>query len=257
MEGGLSLMGAAITGEWDPHKGTWYNFSKFGVKGLDPIDKALDGDKTMWDVFGGATYATIRNTWLRSSGFRQAIWHVATGDPKTFPMKANDLIDLFREVSSVNELERYIMAVNTGKWLSSNETYLSDVSKSNALFMTLSGLTPQKIQNAYVTGEMLRTQTDMQKRGELYALRDWRRGMQADADGNHDQAMPFYTRASNYLDLYGVPLDKRPGFAAQAGTAGTNLVDRVNWDWAFKNVPPNEQPRRIDMLRRAKQLETK
>ena len=147
MEGGASALGAYITGDGDTAKGTWYDFSKFGVKGYDPINDFLASDKTFMDFVGGASWSVLKNTIKRSSNLWQDL--NAMMDPTNntrFPIKAQDFADLFKEASGFSYPWKVTMAMYSGNWMSNNNTPLEDkVSWGDALFRGITGTVPTAI----------------------------------------------------------------------------------------------------------------
>lgn len=156
MEGVLSALGAYITGKGDTQAGTWYDFSKFGVKNWDPINNFIDTDKSFLDFMGGATFSTAKNTILRSSNFLTDMHHLITGNTDKYPVKAQDFADLFKEVSSFSYAWKAIMAMNTHTYLSNNATALdSNVSTSDALIRYFTGLVPVNVSDITTNRQIL------------------------------------------------------------------------------------------------------
>jgi hypothetical protein len=117
--------------------GNTYNVGeRYGNQGFTSLRDALQSDKTLWDLAGGAAGSTFVNTWANADGFRRAMVSYIKGDPG-FQMKPEDAADIFKEVSSFNSAWRLWAAIHTGRWLTKKEDYATDVTPLNAVFQTL------------------------------------------------------------------------------------------------------------------------
>ena len=119
MEGGIAAMFAFITGHGDTKKGNWYNTSKWGTKGIDTLETALNSDKTFMDVVGGVSWSTLKSLNSSSQGLYMAMKSFISPEdpdnPQIFPVMLEDVTDVLKEISSVNDISKAVAAYNQGK----------------------------------------------------------------------------------------------------------------------------------------------
>lgn len=257
MEGAPAAMVAAITGGGDPQKGSWYNFSKYGSKGLDPLEQSLDSSKTMWDVFGGATVSTLSNLWAQSSGYRNLGMNLIRGDQAQFALTSDDMLAPLREVAEVNNLWRIKTAINTGKWLSKNETYLSDTSPLNAFMMGMTGLSEIKVADVTVTAKAIQVQEEMNKYILAKFIKEMHRGFDAVSNGDNEQAEAYFKNAKAWFVVGDYPMEKRGAAIATASAYSQDLPTRLNWDYFMKDLPPSKAATRMDTMSTLQQIQNK
>jgi hypothetical protein len=255
MEGLPAMIMASITGGYDPKAGNWYNFSKFGAKGLDVLNDMFDGNKTLMDILGGAPYSMLTNTWQGTSGLRTWFGSFLRNDNRVFPIKPADFIDPFKEVAAVSDTRKMIAAVNTGRWISKNETYLSDTSIPNAIFQVLSGLNMQENVDVRSKKETMDERKKMQTEGLSNFLREFHRSLEAFANKDTQQGQDFYNRAQAYLIVSGFPDEKRASALSLAYDSNKSLIDKIDPDYFTKNLPPDIRDSKLDAYRRTLQMQ--
>jgi len=239
MEGLPSLIIGQITGKY-------YNISKFGTKGIDPLGE-LGGDKTFLDIFAGASVATMVNQLKNMSGFWNATMSymrsnmgLETPDVR-FKYKPEDFMDMFKEISSVNAAWRGIYAARYGDWLTKNETVVEKgVDLKNAIFMTLSGLTTQQQSDAYLMKDSIK----LHKAADAYAAarytEEYHRAWVAGASGDEQNFKDYLRRANAWL--VGYPQDRLGEVQAHAYTKEKDLIFQTNMDFYINKVPGNPGP---------------
>lgn len=257
MEGLPAAIIATITGKGDPQAGNWYNVSKFGSKGLDPLQEFIDSDKTIWDIVGGASYSTLANTWAQTSGLRNVAMNIIRGDQAQYNLTAEDFTAPLREIASYNDAWRIMAAVNTGKWFSKNETYLSDTSTANALFMGLTGLSDTKISDIATTTKAIKYQDDMNKYVLGKFIKEFHRALDAMESNNPQQAEVFFKNAKAWFVIGDYPIEKRGSAIAIASQNKESLIDRLDWDYFMKDLPPSKTEGRMKGLQTEQNIKQK
>lgn len=231
--------------------GNWYNVGeRFAPQGFEFLTQAFRQDKGFMDIVGGASYSTWSSGFKSMNGFYNAMASFYREDGAKFPLKLDDLIDPFKEIYAVNSAFRLAAAINTGKWISKNEGYLTDVSRSNAIFMTLSGLAPQSTADIIPKTLTMKEEKEMHQEGLKNFIKEVRRGLDADAAGNHEQAKDYYTRANAHLVLSGYPRE-RVGQALQSAFKDwESIVNRIDWKYYadFKNISEKRKPQALQSL---------
>jgi len=226
--------------------GVTYNVGdRWGVQGFETIREGLRSDAPWWNIVGGASLSVFANTFASLDPFYKAMRSAITDDGQAFNIKVEDFVDAFKEISTVSSGSRLYDAFMFQRWLSKKDTYLSDVTKAQATFMTLTGLQPQEISDAYILRQSLKDQKARQDKGEQLFIRDFRRGLrigQQDPDG----AKQFFTRAFVHLHLAGYPEERFGRAIAIASENHETMVERINWDYYFKHAPKDKFQQRMN-----------
>lgn len=222
----------------DIQKGNFYNFSnRFGVQGISLFRDALRSDPPWWKMLGGASASIFANTIANMDGATRAFMSIIKGDQKAFPLKIDDFVDIFKEISSVSAAWKAIVAANTGKWMSKNEAWLTDTSTANALFMAASGLSPQGADDLFVKGWSHKDEQESQKYALKRFIEEMRRGFQSKLDNPEGNYPEYFRRASAILEAFGYPMDKRGTAVALASKGYESQISSADYDFYLKDVP--------------------
>jgi hypothetical protein len=259
MEGLPATIGAILTGKGDIQTGTVYNVGeRYGMKGFDPLNNLLAPilgtartDKTIWEVATGAPGSIAWNTWKNTDGIRNTLMSMIGGiygrpEDKKYTPNVDDLIDAFKEVSSVSNTARLYGAVNTGRWMSKNETYLGDTSRANAIFMSLTGLQDQSVSDLDKLSWIKQDRDQTQKYTESLATKQIRRGMLSAIENNAEQANKFFKNATALLVVGGYPEEKLGGFMKKVMDDNRDIVDQLEQSVFMKNVPLGEEEKSLN-----------
>lgn len=247
-EGIPSVVTALVTGEGDLRKGKFYNIGdRYGAQGFTSIREALRSDGTWWRILGGASVSSFANTIVSADGATKALWSFLKRDESDsrFAFKADDAIDVAKEISSVNAAWKLWVAMNTGRWMSKNEGYITDTTRPEALFMTMTGLSPQEQDDIYAKGNIVKAQKESQKYALNKFIQEIHRGVAAKEDGDPVSAHEFWNRAFYHLDVTGYPDEMKAQAIAIAMKGWESRVDRANFDFYLKNVPEDKKEQRL------------
>lgn len=257
-EGLPALMIALLTGGGDISKGQWYNVGdRFGTQGFETIREALRGDRTFWEIIGGAGFSVAKGIWDGSDGFREAMLSGLRDDGKKVPMTVDDVVDVAKEVSSVNALWKGLVAINTGRWFSKKENYLTDVSKTQAVVMALTGLQPQAVSDLQLMAWSGKDKAALEKYVGEQFTQELRRAIRVQND-SPQQAQKYITRAFAFLNVGGFPEEKRAQLIAKASQDYQSLIESMNWRFYVTNTPDAQRERRMNtFITKAKQAEEK
>ncbi|MDE1830349.1 MAG: hypothetical protein KGI25_08500 [Thaumarchaeota archaeon] len=240
MDGVLSLLAGYITGKGDIQAGKIYDFSKFGVKGWDPINNFLDTDKTFWDFMGGASFQTIRNTMYRSGNFMNEIGQLLHGEK--FQPTWQDVADLFKESSGVSYSWKLYMALAHQVAMSNNNTPLeNNVSTSDAIFRFITGLQPTQISDIGIHRGILTSREEFEKYINSQASRNFNLGLLAMKDGDRDAYVKYWTKGNTWLNSAMYPPDKKTDALNSFFTRKEDLVHSIDWSLSHSRVPESLQ----------------
>jgi hypothetical protein len=256
MEGIPSMLVAMITGGGDYQKGQFYNVGdRYGAQGFTQLREALNSDTAWWKILGGAGVTTAVNTITNADGFTKAILSFARGDTgdQRFMLKLDDLVDLGKEISSVNSSWKFIMALNTGKWFSKNESYIQNVSPSAAAFMAGTGLSPQEQDDIFTKSNIVKDRLALQKYVLNKYIEEIHRAIAV--EDNSDQVHDYMQRAARYLEIAGYPMDKRMQAIAIALKGQESRIKSQNFNFYLTNVPTDQSAQAIQTYTQQLQLD--
>lgn len=232
MEGIPSMIGAIVSGGGDYQRGTFVDVgSRFGTKGLEFLGGLDRADKSLMDILGGAAWSVAKGTIEQSDGFRTAMFGLMRGDTDTFPVTVEDVVDVFKEITSVNTAWRTYAAVQGGRWISKKEAYLADTTPAHALFAAVSGLKDQRITDINTMANSLKVQADYEKAIEKQFEQEFRRAIVSDDD---EMRHKFFTRAKAWLEMGGYREDRISDLVHKAIRNNQSMIDKMNFDFYMK-----------------------
>jgi len=237
---GLPAMAAAfITGKGDWTKGNNYNIgARFGSPGFTQFTDAMKSDHAWYQLLAGASGSTLLNTLTSTNNFFHSMADVFRDNKeKKFPLKLDDFVDLFKEVSSVNQAWKLYAAVNTGKWMSKNEGYEGDVTKANAAFMAVFGLNPAQQDNQYIKAGIMKSDKEYQQYIMRESIKEFRRYYQDQRDKNWDSAKDHFKRGDGLLEIGGFPVERKGSVLSMAAKGFESIIDQGDYKFATDNVP--------------------
>ena len=168
---------------------------KYGPGGLTTFYDLLKGDSELSELLLGASGGIIGDTVKDTGGILKFIWEtIDLNDQTNFPITIQDLVEPFRNISTVNNAIKLQEATNVGKWLSQNENALTDVSAQEAWTSAILGLDPERVSDAFNKIEALNTRREMQSQAMTRMITDYRRGVQLMREGFPKEAATYFSR---------------------------------------------------------------
>lgn len=235
MEGLPSTIGRLVTGN------TYNVGERYGTPGVEWVRDLWSDDK-FWKTVFGAAGSKLSNTWANSSGFRRSMWQIAVGDPDGHKMTLKDFTDIFNEITTKSSIDGFIMAAKTGELMSRKENVLEeDVAWYNALFMKLTGLSPQGVPDAYQKSQSIKNLEKHEKAVGEKIIQNIRRGLRADADGNSELAETYYARAQHWKNLDSVNTDRMSQYIARAARNNETLIEMIDKNFYTKSLPDSQR----------------
>lgn len=232
-----SLILALATGKGDYQKGNQYNISeRYGPQGFGDFFRS---DESFWKIISGPAGQTIYDSIAGLDGFTKVMKAKLSGQDAD--LKIEDFIEPFQAISSVNSARRLWLALNTGQWMSKKEVYQTDASRSNAIFMTLTGLSPQAISDVYTMKWTRDQEKDTHRAAEAYFTKELQRALRT-AKTDPTQAKDYFNRAFAALEVSGYPVEDRPKVLARAMRGYESMVDKVTWDYISRDVNEKRKP---------------
>jgi len=241
MEGVPHMMIAGVTGER-------VNFGqRYGYGGVGAIHDALAGDKEWWKWMGGASGSFLINGISNLHPFWMWAVNSLTDQQGTYPLRIEDFTAPMRNISSVNVALREYEALNTGRWLSRNNTYVGDVGLKESLILSATGLQPQAQVQANTLYNLSNQQSEKQKEYSKNAQKQMHRFFDAIKIYDDVNANDYMKRAYSELIRGGVPEEDWQSVFHQATEEyGKTLIERLDWNWYMKHVPPSDFKARLE-----------
>lgn len=232
-EGIISTMLYEFTGHL-PNVGETY-----GAKDLDLVDRALDGDATLLDVYGGAAYHGLINTGQALTPFYEYAKTMLSDDDERFRLTPQHFINVMKEISTVNYLDRAYLGVITGRWISRNGAYLSDTSATNAIIQNLFGTSDQSTADIYQKSKEIQDWRQMENNAMKYAAKEIQLEFQALAEKNYTQAKVFHQNAKVWMQ--GVPEPQRSRMLSRLyEEVNIPLKDKIDLEYYLGRSRPEE-----------------
>jgi hypothetical protein len=254
-DGLLTVLGAHITGKGNFQAGQTYDFSKFGVKGWDPLNNFLDSDKGMWDFIGGASYSTISNTAYRSHNFLADMADLLHGGDK-FKFTTQDVADLFKESSGFSGAWKLYMGLAHHIRMSNNNTPLGNESTSDALLSYFTGLIPTEVADIDTHRQILQDRTSYTNYVTSQASRNFNLALISKRDGDEDAYIQYMKKGNAWMASTMFPPDKRMSELHSIFSRKDNLIDSINWQLTNQNVPENKTQIELDRAKTIQNLKT-
>lgn len=241
MEGFLSQLGHLAT---DKYYDVGKRFGQYGLMSEDMLR-----DKPLWDIIGGASFSELSNIFASSSGFFNMVQSSIRGDGK-FKPELQHFLDIATNIQAFNIVNRGIIAYYTSNWFSKNGSLLdTNISKSQAIIQSISGLTSQAQQDVSYKDWSLEDQRKAEKVAVQEFTKEWHRGLEAQRNNDPEQSTKYFQNAMYYLDVVGVPLEKRPDIYRVASKDWESVISRVDWEYysVNRNIPTGSQQMRHDL----------
>lgn len=229
-EGGIATLLAALTGNW-------YNVQeRYSLQGFELLRDTMRSDTGLWEILGGASFSVIKDTLAGMDGFTRAMMSAIRDDDEVFKIKSEDFFDAFKPISAVANFDKLYAAINTGRWLTKKEAYISDTSMGNAFFMYLSGLQPSAATDLNYFSWIRKDEKEAQSKALGSFIKEFRRGL-INYEDNPEQAKDFFVRAFVTLRQQGYPEEKIGSAIAIAIQGNETIVSRIARDFYTKDVP--------------------
>lgn len=139
--------------------GEEFDFSGYGPTGMPTLYDLMNGDSSWAEVMMGAGTGVVGD--LGSSVLNMAYGYGYSDGEVT----EADLLEVFRNIGSVDNFTKMFIALNTGKYLSRKGTYITDVTSQEAIMQAIFGVAPERIAETFSKSTALKNMNDARKRG--------------------------------------------------------------------------------------------
>lgn len=132
-----------------------FDTGPYGPAGLPAIKQMLNGDSSWYEVFGGASAGIVADM---MGPLAKGAWDMVFGEGQdsAFQVDAQTMAGFLdkTQVSTLKNSVKLWKALNTGKWITGNESVVGDVSMTEAVIASLSGLDLESHSDTYLRFEM-------------------------------------------------------------------------------------------------------
>lgn len=234
--------------------GNKYNIGeRYGSQGFEALREFWRGDKEFTEVLLGASGTIFKKAFESLGGLQQSLMSLYNDGGTSHPLKADDFIEPARQITSVNAAYRSIMAAKTQRWMSQNNTYLTDASTWNSVFMGITGLQPQDVNDAQLLAADTKDMIEFEKDAGKMFQSEYRKFLLAVRDENEGQAEEYFKRSKVFLNW--IREDRRATFLNRAAQDNESLVKQLDRQFYLKDAPDDKRQLRLKAFRDKKLLE--
>ena len=208
---------------------------RFGPGGLSWFKDILEGDG--YDVLTGASGSWVGDMLGSLSPFGTALVSVFDSESDFYQPTKEDILAVFKNVSSVNNTVRAMEVYNLGEWLTRNGQLVKKEDKGDFMSAVLSavGLTPDEIIETY-SKMTSNKQFDAARRQVTAEVGiDFRRALKFAQSGDRENADVYFRRAHIRMQLAGLnPIERGEIFRNLVGQY-RSLIDTIGWDFVIRD----------------------
>lgn len=228
-EGLVSTLITAATGES-------YNYSqRLGPGGLDIFREIINGDKDLSDFVFGASGSITSDIIKSIYPVLANTYDVVRGTGEYKDLLVDDALDAARNISTVDNATKIVMAWNFGKYISKNNTYIAPSTTYDAIVSGITGLTPIEVSDAFVKGDIMKKEADAKKVLGKEIVKDLQKGFQAGKDRDWHQMEVYNRRAAWKTQMGGfTPTEARD--LTHDAVRGQSVMETIDSKW-FRQAP--------------------
>lgn len=214
------------------------------------ISDMFNGIKDALQIALGPTGTMVESIGKAVLPFYAGLYTAIRGGQDQYAITHDEMFDVAREISSVNNLYNGIMAFNYQKYVGKNKDIVrNDMTKTDAVMDVLLGATRKDISDTRLQQSLLHDQAQVEQKVGKWALEEFRKMYQALDSENPDfaKADKYLANAKTYMIVFGdFSEDKQQKIANQATSEFGTLADRINrqfYDPA--KMPLSKMPARL------------
>lgn len=242
---------AYLTGHGNALEGNWYNIkNRFGGNGFSILNDFFYSDRTALEIFSGPAGSVIRDSLAAADPYWRALKGQITGNEEDrFALTPADFMGPIRTVNSINSAYTAKMAYDSGNWLTRNGNVMeSGVSQWDAIFMGLTGLRHQSMDDSALLQWSMKSKEEQQKFFQSRFIEEWHRWIQAVNDNNDALADTLFKNAKVYLAAGDWKDEERGKILSIASEEIKPLIDRVRLNFYLNKAPQSKRNERFEML---------
>lgn len=211
--------------------GTQYNVAKRFGPGVDKgISDLTQGITDVLATVGGPPGSTLEAFYRVALPFYAGIMTAGRGTSETYTVTHDEVLDVFKQVRSLNNLYNGAYAWNYQKYVSQNKQIVADdMSKTDAGMLMLLGLTRKDITDKRLGQAIAHEQTGAEETSSKRAGEEYRKMLQSMSEGDFVQGDKYLANAYVWMNVLGdVSQKKKDQIWQQAISEAPTLAQRVN-----------------------------
>jgi hypothetical protein len=222
MEGIPSLVWSTVTGD----DRNWSQ--QFGNRGLSFFKDLLNGKS---EVLFGASANIIGSMVKSLDPIARGLVSVFNPEAERFEFIVEDFINAASTVSTINNIGQMIFALNTGRFISKNETYLTDATTMDAVMKGITGTDPLLLADAYIKAASLKEQKQMQQEVQKEVIKYVRRGLRDGFKDDYDSMAKNMRNARLLMIGGGFRPDQQKQIMREALQGNETFIDKIQRQW--------------------------
>lgn len=139
--------------------GSELDFSGYGPSGLPTLYDLMNEDSTWAETLMGAGTGVLGDLGSSISNLAYAYGY-SEGD-----VTGSDLLEVFRNISSVDNFTKLYIGLNSGKYLSRKGTYVTDINQTEAWAQAILGVAPERVAESFAKGSALKRMNEARRKG--------------------------------------------------------------------------------------------
>lgn len=230
VEGMFSSLIEAATGE------DFAVAERLGPGGLNILNEIARGDKTIIDLFMGASGSILGDILRSSQPAVMGIMDTFSDSNEAYPLRWDDLETVTRNISTVNNAYKAWYAANLGKYLTRNGVPVGEVSVTGGLVSAILGPNPQNLSDTFIKFQSLKDLKNAQKEPRKQAISNFRKGLTSESQ---EDRLEYFRRAKVWLTLGDFRPDQK-GQIFREATKGFKDLDKIADQQFIKKAPASE-----------------
>lgn len=224
--------------------GTRLNFgTRYGDPSFSFLRDAMAGDKSTWKILGGATVSSVANTIAAGDGFKRAMLSLIQDTDEHFPLTKDDILQPLKGISSVNNITRFIEALNSGNWMSrKGEILEKDITPAQAAVMSVTGMQSQGASDIQTFFSIDKDRKQFIKDTEEAFLRAGERWIRAQANNDPEQAKDYGKQMNQILKKSGYPNELYGQLFGRLEKSNKSMIEKgIQQLYLGKDIPMGER----------------
>lgn len=183
-----AVMDGLLTTSVEAMTGAKVDFSNYGPTGIPTLYDLMNEDTTWAEAFLGAGTGIMGDLGESVKNLAYGYGY-SDGD-----VTGSDLLDVLRNVASVDNWTKTYIALNTGRYLSRKGTYITDVNETEAILQGLLGTAPERVAESFAKASALKKMQAARKEGQKRYEEYHRNAMRAVQGGDEDSYRIYMKR---------------------------------------------------------------
>lgn len=212
-----------------------------GIGGSNLLKDAFSDNKTLYQWLTGVSGTRIADAIGTVKPFaRSLVGAMGLGDGKEYPITAKDFVDVARNVKIADTGVRTYMALQTGKYITKNGLYATDMSPTEAWISALTNATPRAATDAKAMQDVAKHQDKAIKEAAKEIKKNVTAAVQAAIDGNKEMHDVYMKRVGVLCEAADIPMDKRLQICISTADDVKPMSEKVPYEFWIKNAPPSK-----------------